>query len=153
MSDVWLATLLLALGCSVAVLVVLWPKRRRARIESDNPLNSLDEVRLGLGPTWDPFNSDNTFASRMRSIRQQAQETRQRQDYYAVLGVEPGASDAEIERAFRSRVIAIHPDRFVGDPHAQERAAANLRQLNQAIAVLRDPLARARYDAGRMPPP
>jgi curved DNA-binding protein CbpA len=106
-----------------------------------------------LSPAWDPFRSDNTFAARLRQSREQAQQARQRWDYYAVLGVEPGASDREIERAFRSRVIAVHPDRFVGDPAAQERAAAQLRELNQAVAVLRDPLARAKYDAGRLPPP
>jgi DnaJ-domain-containing protein 1 len=131
-------------------VLVLLPKRR-SRLQGEPPLDNLDEVRLGLGPKYDPFHADNTFASRMRTIRQQAQESRQRNDYYSLLGVDPGASDTEIERAFRSRVITIHPDRFVGDPEAQERAAASLRQLNQAVAVLRDPLARARYDAGRMP--
>jgi curved DNA-binding protein CbpA len=87
----------------------------------------------------------------MRAAREQASEVKGRTDYYALLGVGPGASDAEIERAFRSRVIAVHPDRFVGNPAAQQEAAATLRQLNQAVAVLRDPLARARYDAGRLP--
>jgi molecular chaperone DnaJ len=150
--DMSLATVLLAAGCLLAVGVPLWSRRRRRQLEATpETMSQVDAERLGLGPKWDPFRPEETFVHRMRAARQQAVEVKQRTDYYSLLGVGPGASDAEIERAFRSRVIAVHPDRFAGDPAAQEQAAATLRQLNQAVAVLRDPLARAKYDAGRLP--
>jgi hypothetical protein len=152
MVDMSLATLLLAAGCLLAAGVALWPRQRERRSrESTNSGAAPSPEKLGLGPKWDPFSPESTFAHRMRAAREQASEVKGRTDYYALLGVGPGASDAEIERAFRSRVIAVHPDRFVGNPAAQQEAAATLRQLNQAVAVLRDPLARARYDAGRLP--
>lgn len=147
-----LVTLLLAAGCLLAVGLALLPRWRQAHADkTTHPLDEVDEERLGLSARWDPYRPEDRLTNRMRMARQQASERRQRTDYYAVLGVTPGASDAEIERAFRARVIEVHPDRYVGDPAAQEQAAAQLRQVNQAVKVLRDPLARARYDAGRHP--
>lgn len=37
---------------------------------------------------------------------------RDRPDFYVVLGVEPSATLAEIQAAYRQRVQVIHPDRF-----------------------------------------
>ena len=34
-----------------------------------------------------------------------------KRDYYEVLGVEKGASDAEIKKAFRRIAMKFHPDR------------------------------------------
>ena len=41
-------------------------------------------------------------------------------DYYAVLGVESGASDREIQRAYRRLAKANHPDANPGDTAAEE---------------------------------
>src|SRR5438128_11483430 len=62
-------------------------------------------------------------------------------DYYEVLGVERGADDAEIKRAFRKLAQQWHPD-VSPDPAAQDR----FKEINEAYQVLSDPQRRQAYD-------
>jgi hypothetical protein len=75
-----------------------------------------------------------------------------RVDYYAVLGVGPGASEEEIARAFRAGAKQLHPD-TASDPDAIER----FKILSAAYAVLSDEGSRRQYDEARTtvvsPPP
>ena len=64
-----------------------------------------------------------------------------RTDYYTTLGVERGATDAEIKKAFRRLAQQWHPD-VNTDPAAAER----FKELNEAYQVLSDPDRRQRYD-------
>ena len=63
------------------------------------------------------------------------------QDYYAFLEVSPNATRAEIQRAYRRLARRYHPDL-----NSSERDI-HIKRLNEAYAVLRDPLKRAEYDA------
>lgn len=65
-------------------------------------------------------------------------------DLYALLGVAPTAGAAEIARAYRRRVREVHPDTAASAPDPAE-----LRALQEAYLVLRDPARRAEYDADR----
>ncbi|MDH5242813.1 MAG: molecular chaperone DnaJ [Chloroflexota bacterium] len=62
-------------------------------------------------------------------------------DRYEILGVERGASDAEIKRAFRKQAQQWHPD-VSADPAAHDR----FKEINDAYQVLSDPERRQRYD-------
>jgi len=62
-------------------------------------------------------------------------------DLYAVLGVERGATDAEIKRAFRRLAQQWHPD-VNQDPAAQAR----FKEINEAYQILSDPQRRQQYD-------
>ncbi|ADV68169.1 DnaJ C-terminal domain-containing protein [Deinococcus maricopensis] len=73
-------------------------------------------------------------------------------DYYDVLGVTRGASDADIKSAYRKLAKQYHPDKNQGD----EKAAEKFKELGEAYAVLSDPEKRKVYDtyghAGQVPP-
>jgi curved DNA-binding protein len=62
-------------------------------------------------------------------------------DYYATLGVEPTAGDAEIKTAYRRLARKYHPD-VSKEAGAEEKFKA----VNEAYEALRDPQKRAAYD-------
>ena len=62
-------------------------------------------------------------------------------DPYGLLGLQPGATEVEIRRAFRRLARQAHPDAG-GDP-------GRFVTLRRALELLTDPVARARLDAAR----
>jgi len=65
-----------------------------------------------------------------------------KRDYYEVLGVERGANEQDIKRAYRKLALELHPDRNPDDPNAEER----FKEASEAYAVLSDQGKRASYD-------
>ncbi len=63
-------------------------------------------------------------------------------DYYDVLGLQRGASDREIKRAYRKLVKQHHPDRCGDDPES----LARFKEVSEAYEVLSDPERRPLYD-------
>lgn len=62
-------------------------------------------------------------------------------DYYKAMGVERGASQDEIKRAYRKLARKYHPD-----VSKESEAEARFKELGEAYAVLKDPEKRAAYD-------
>jgi curved DNA-binding protein len=65
-----------------------------------------------------------------------------RRDLYEVLGIGRGASQEEIQRAYRKLARSYHPD-VNKDPGAEDR----FKDISEAYDVLSDPETRRRYDA------
>ena len=63
-------------------------------------------------------------------------------NYYEVLGVQEDADFDRIRRAYRSRAMACHPDRFGGDSEKAEE----FKVVVEAFNVLSDPLSRRSHD-------
>ena len=65
-----------------------------------------------------------------------------KEDYYDILGISKGASEAEIKKAYRKKAIEFHPDKNPGDTNAE----AKFKKAAEAYEVLSDSQKRAQYD-------
>ncbi len=65
-----------------------------------------------------------------------------KRDYYEVLGVERGASEADLKKAYRRLAMKHHPDRNPGDKESEDK----FKEANEAYEVLSDSSKRAAYD-------
>ena len=65
-----------------------------------------------------------------------------KRDYYEVLGVDKGADDAALKKAYRALAKKYHPDMNPGDAEAEKK----FKEASEAYAVLSDPDKRRQYD-------
>ena len=65
-----------------------------------------------------------------------------KRDYYEVLGVDHGASEADVKKAYRRLAMRYHPDRNPDGADAEER----FKEASEAYEVLADKEKRERYD-------
>jgi len=79
-----------------------------------------------------------------------------RPDLYAILGVEPTATQAEISHAYRTLLRRRHPDTRPPLDETHELASGRaLQQVLDAYTILKHPTRRAEYDrqvSSQMPP-
>ncbi len=65
-----------------------------------------------------------------------------KRDYYEVLGLQKGASEEEIKKAYRKIAMANHPDTHPNDKAAEER----FKEASEAYEVLSDAKKKSAYD-------
>ncbi|MGN0985485.1 MAG: DnaJ domain-containing protein, partial [Candidatus Enterenecus sp.] len=66
----------------------------------------------------------------------------EQRDLYEVLGLQKGASDDEIKKAYRKLAKKYHPDLNPGDKEAEKK----MKEVNGAYEVLSDAEKKGRYD-------
>lgn len=67
-------------------------------------------------------------------------------DPYTVLGVKKGASQDDIQKAYRRLAKKLHPDLNPGNKHAEEQ----FKEVSAAYDLLNDPEKRVRFDRGEI---
>ncbi len=65
-----------------------------------------------------------------------------KKDYYKILGIDRGASQEDIKKAFRQLARKCHPDLNKGSKEAEEK----FKEINEAFQALGDPKKREQYD-------
>ncbi len=65
-----------------------------------------------------------------------------KRDYYETLGINKGASEADIKKAFRKLARKYHPDVNPGDKAAEQK----FKEINEAYEVLSDAKKKQQYD-------
>ena len=65
-----------------------------------------------------------------------------KKDYYEILGVSKGDSDAVVKKGYRKQAMKYHPDRNPGDKEAEVK----FKEINEAYMILSDSGKRAQYD-------
>ena len=65
-----------------------------------------------------------------------------KRDYYEVLGIQKGATEDDIKKAFKKKAREYHPDLHQDDPSCEEK----FKEVNEAYEVLSDPEKKQRYD-------
>ena len=65
-----------------------------------------------------------------------------KRDYYEVLGLNKGADEASIKKAYRTLAKKYHPDMNPGNAEAEQK----FKEVNEAYSVLSDPDKKAKYD-------
>ena len=65
-----------------------------------------------------------------------------KKDYYDILGINKGASDSEIKKAYRKMALKFHPDKNPDDKAAEEK----FKEAAEAYEVLSNADKKARYD-------
>lgn len=65
-----------------------------------------------------------------------------KRDYYEVLGIQKGATEDEIKKAYKKKAREYHPDLHPDDPTCEDK----MKEVNEAYEVLSDPSKKQRYD-------
>ncbi|KAL6754140.1 molecular chaperone [Haematococcus lacustris] len=64
-------------------------------------------------------------------------------DYWAILGLDKGADDNELKKAYRKLAMKWHPDK---NPDNRDKATAKFKEVSEAYEVLSDPAKREIYE-------
>lgn len=103
--------------------------------------------------------SNQEYRDRLQKAETALQQSKSK-NYYKILGVDRGASQREIKRAYRKLALKYHPDKVRknesddesadedGEQLTEEQAIKKFRDIAEAYEILSDEEQRAKYDRG-----
>ena len=72
-----------------------------------------------------------------------------RKNLYAIMGVQKGANQNELKKAYKLGALKWHPDKHVnGTAEERKNAEETFKDIGEAYGVLSDPFKRQLYDGG-----
>lgn len=72
-----------------------------------------------------------------------------RKNYYEILGVDKGAGESEVKKAYRKKAILWHPDKHANSTEEEQKTAeATFKDIGEAYGVLSDQQKRKMYEDG-----
>lgn len=118
---------------------------RRANIHME--LESYEEALQDYNRVKD-LDSRTPNINQCIALARERAEQAGKKDYYKILGVEKGATEEQLKRAYRQMALRCHPDKNADTPEKRSQSEKLFKDVNEAYAVLSDPSKRQRYDAG-----
>lgn len=82
------------------------------------------------------------------SLARQRASNAGKKDYYKILEVEKNVTEEQLKRAYRQKALRCHPDKNADTPEKSLQSEKLFKDVNEAYAVLSDPVKRQKYDAG-----
>ncbi|KAI8612005.1 DnaJ domain-containing protein, partial [Chytriomyces sp. MP71] len=80
---------------------------------------------------------------------QKAEKMAKRKDYYKILGVEKGADDGAVKKAYRKMALQYHPDKQAALPEEERlECDTKFKEISEAYSVLSDPQKKEMFDSG-----
>lgn len=142
-----------------------WPRIRnqlhQARRDADRYMNSKTDQTGSFSTSWTHAYSQFEQFRRSReqsrfeggssgfSAGRSSYKSSDPKGYYKLLEIEPSASKADVQAAFRGLAMKQHPDRF-DDEKQKQVATVKFRHILEAYSVLRDNNKRQMYDSGQL---
>ncbi len=118
---------------------------RRARIHEK--LEKYDDALKDIQTAAD---ADESFAGELREMKIIVKQSK-RKNYYKILGIERDADESQIKKAYRTKALEFHPDRWAHSTEEEQKMAeAKFKEIGEALSVLSDPKKRRMYDNGQL---
>jgi DnaJ homolog subfamily C member 7 len=144
--------LLEALG-DVNAAIELNPNYSKAYLRRGNINMSLtyyEEAKYDFQKVKD-IDPSNTDINRLLEEAKKQEKQAKRKDYYKILDLQKGASEAEIKKAYRKLAVKWHPDKNSETEEQNKHAEKMFKDINEAYSVLSDPKKKQMFDNGIYP--
>ncbi|KAJ3008047.1 hypothetical protein HKX48_008802 [Thoreauomyces humboldtii] len=126
----------------------LFSKLYLRRADCSMKLEKYEEAArdYGCAEKLDPHNGEISRAARnAQNLLRQSK----RKDYYKILGLDRGAGESEIKKAYRKAALQYHPDKVASASDEDKLVAEDkFKEIGEAYTVLSDPRKKEMFDSG-----